>query len=82
MAHSAHTAAGVTLTTEVDATELVHLREQVKSHVEQQTGQTLSYNVLLAKLAAIALHELPYMMSRLVGDEIQRRSDCKHRHRR
>jgi pyruvate dehydrogenase E2 component (dihydrolipoamide acetyltransferase) len=71
MAQSAHTAAAVTLTTEVDATELVHLREQVKAHVEQQTGQTLSYNVLLAKLAAAALHELPYMMSRLVGNEIQ-----------
>jgi pyruvate dehydrogenase E2 component (dihydrolipoamide acetyltransferase) len=71
MSQSAQATAAVTLTTEVDATELVHLREQLKAHVEQQTGQSLSYNVLLAKLAAIALREFPYMLSRLVGDGIQ-----------
>ena len=70
MAQSAQSTASVTLTTETDATELVHLRDQVKEHVQQQTGQPLSYNVLLAKLAAICLHEFPYMKSRLVDGEI------------
>lgn len=70
MTQSAQTTASVTLTTEVDATELVHLREQIKDYVAQQTGEPLSYNVLLARLVAIALHEFPYMMSQLKGDEI------------
>lgn len=71
MSQSAQTAAAVTLTSEVDATELVHLREQIKSHIEQQTGAPLSYNVLLARLAAVALRELPYMTARLVGAELR-----------
>jgi len=70
MGESAHTTASVTLTTEVDATELVHLRDQIKEHVQKATGQSLSYNVLLARLVAMALRELPYMNSRLVGNEI------------
>ncbi len=70
MGESARTTASVTLTTEVNATELVHLREQIKDYVKKQVGQTVSYNVLLAKLLAIALREFPYMNSRLVGNEI------------
>ena len=70
MSQSSQTTASVTLTTELDVTEFVRLREQMKPRVEQQTGETLSYNVLLAKLAAIALRELPYMNARLAGDEI------------
>lgn len=70
MSQSAQSAAAVTLTSEVDATELVHLREQLKAHVEAQTGQPLSYNVLFAKLVAVTLREMPYMMSRLSGDLI------------
>jgi len=70
MSQSAQTAASVTLTTEIDATELVHLREQLKAHVEQQTGESLSYNVLLVKLVCAALHEFPYMNARISGDEI------------
>jgi pyruvate dehydrogenase E2 component (dihydrolipoamide acetyltransferase) len=70
MTQSAHTPAGVTLTTEVDAEELVHLREQIKAHVERQAGHALSYNVLLAKLCAVALGELPYMNTRLDGETV------------
>jgi pyruvate dehydrogenase E2 component (dihydrolipoamide acetyltransferase) len=70
MAESAHTAAAVTLTTEVDATELVHLREQIKEFVQKATGQNPSYNVLLAKISAIALREFPYMNNRIVGNEM------------
>lgn len=71
MAESAHSTAAVTLTSEVDATELVHLREQLKATVQQKTGQSLSYNVLLAKIAGLALESHPYMNVRLAGDSIE-----------
>lgn len=71
MSESAHTTAPVTLTAEVDATELVHLREQVKDHVQSRTGESLSYLVLLAKIVAIAMQKCPYMNVRQVGETIQ-----------
>lgn len=67
MAASAHTAAPVTLTSEVDATELVRLRKQL----QDDGGQPVpSYNDLLAKLAARALMEHPAANARLDGDSI------------
>jgi pyruvate dehydrogenase E2 component (dihydrolipoamide acetyltransferase) len=71
MAESSRSTAAVTLTTEVDATELVHLREQLKAAVQQKTGQSLSYNVLLAKICGLALESYPYMNVRLAGDSIE-----------
>lgn len=66
MAHSAHTTAPVTLTTEVDATELYNLRKQVKA-----SGRIVpSYNDLLAKLVSEALVEHPAINARFEGDEI------------
>jgi len=67
MATSAHTAAPVTLTTEADATELVRLRNQLKSDPSQPVP---SYNDLLAKLAAQALSEHPHVNARFDGDHI------------
>jgi pyruvate dehydrogenase E2 component (dihydrolipoamide acetyltransferase) len=55
MARSARTTAPVTLTTEVDATELVRLRETLKAASTDDPAP--SYNVLLAKLVALALLE-------------------------
>ncbi|MCC7354389.1 MAG: 2-oxo acid dehydrogenase subunit E2, partial [Anaerolineae bacterium] len=70
MAASAHTTAAVTLTTEVDATELVRLRRHLKSDGEM-TGQPVpSYNDLLAKIVAQALVEHPALNARLEGDKI------------
>ncbi len=55
MTASARTTAPVTLTTEVDATELVKLRQGLKASSQSDTRPVPSYNDLLAKLVAEAL---------------------------
>lgn len=70
MSHSAHTVAPVTLTTEVDATEMVRLRSTLKL---QDGGLGLpvpSYNDILAKICAQALMDFPMLNARLDGEEI------------
>jgi pyruvate dehydrogenase E2 component (dihydrolipoamide acetyltransferase) len=70
MSAGAHQTAPVTLTTEVDATELVRLRAQLK-HDPQVSAQPIpSYTDLLAKLAAHALLEHPALNARLEGESI------------
>jgi pyruvate dehydrogenase E2 component (dihydrolipoamide acetyltransferase) len=70
MATSAHTTAPVTLTSEVDATQLVALRKTLKEDAAS-SGQPLpSYNDLLAKLCSQALVEHPLVNARLEGNEI------------
>ncbi|MDE0632087.1 MAG: 2-oxo acid dehydrogenase subunit E2 [Caldilineaceae bacterium] len=59
MAESAHTTAPVTLTTEADATELVALREQLKSSYARRSLAVPSYNDIYLKLTAAALQEHP-----------------------
>src|SRR5690606_13552145 len=49
MSASAHTTVPVTLTTEVDATELVQLRQRLKRDAAATSQPTPSYNDLLAK---------------------------------
>jgi pyruvate dehydrogenase E2 component (dihydrolipoamide acetyltransferase) len=68
MAESHQTTAPVTLTMEVDATALVALREQLKAALAEELGFNLGYNDLLAKIAARALKEFPYMNVRLVEE--------------
>jgi pyruvate dehydrogenase E2 component (dihydrolipoamide acetyltransferase) len=70
MSASMHTTAPVTLTTEVDATELVKLRKQLKGDKVSADRPTPSYNDLLAKLCAVVLAEQPMLNARLEGDEI------------
>jgi pyruvate dehydrogenase E2 component (dihydrolipoamide acetyltransferase) len=70
MSESAHTTAPVTLTTEVDATELVRLREQLKADPAASQHPIPTYTDLLAKLSAHALREHPELNSRLEGEEI------------
>ncbi len=65
MAESVHTTARVTLVTEVDATELVALREQLKAKYTEAWGFAPGYNDLLALIVASALREFPYMNARL-----------------
>ena len=72
MAHSAHTTAPVTLTTEADATDLVRLRESLKMDVS--AGITPSYNVILAKLVAFGLMEHPDLNATMEGDDIVQRA--------
>jgi pyruvate dehydrogenase E2 component (dihydrolipoamide acetyltransferase) len=69
MAHSAHSTAPVTLTTEVEATEMVRLRESLQGLLaEAQPVPT--YNDILIKIVAQALTEHPALNSRLEEDEI------------
>jgi pyruvate dehydrogenase E2 component (dihydrolipoamide acetyltransferase) len=70
MAHSAHTAAPVTLTTEADATELAALRERIKRDIT--SGTAPSYTDLLTRLVALALLEHPHLNSAFAGDTIVR----------
>lgn len=65
MYESHQSTAPVTLTTEVDATAFVALREQLKSNLAKQLGFNVGYNDLMIKVAARALRELPYMNARL-----------------
>ncbi len=69
MATSVHTTAPVTLTTEVDATEIVRLRRQLQNDAGG-SGPTPSYNDILAKLTAQALLEHPALNARFEGDAI------------
>ncbi len=70
MSASAQQTAPVTLTTEVDATELVQLRKQLKQDAGATGQATPSYNDLLAKLVSEALKEHPTVNARFDGDDI------------
>ena len=72
MGTSVHTTARVTLMMEVDATELVAMRERLKARVSAAWGFAPGYNDLLAKIVAAALRAFPYMNARLAGDAIER----------
>ncbi len=71
MLHSAQSTAPVTLTTTVDATELVRLRKQFKASVANEAAVVPSYIDFLVKLLAIALQRHPLLNSRWEGDHIQ-----------
>ncbi|MBX3066088.1 MAG: 2-oxo acid dehydrogenase subunit E2 [Anaerolineae bacterium] len=70
MTASAHTVAPVTLTSEVDATELVRLRKQLKADSEAAGRPVPSYNDLLARLCAEALADYPYLNASWHEDHI------------
>ncbi len=70
MLESTHNTAAVTLNTEVDATALVALREQLKAAFTPRGYSVPSYNDLFAKLVATALQEHPLLNARWQGDEI------------
>lgn len=64
MVASLHTMAQLTMMAEVDATELVKLREQVKADFD------VTYTDLLVKAVAKTLQRHPALNSTLVGEEI------------
>ena len=66
MAASVHTSARVTLFREVDAGELVRLRERFKTQ-----GLSVSYNDLLVQMCAVALREHPAANARLGEGQIE-----------
>jgi pyruvate dehydrogenase E2 component (dihydrolipoamide acetyltransferase) len=63
MDRSARSVARVGLTLEADVTALTDWRQELEAK-----GTKVSYNVLLAKLVALALREFPYMNAQLVDD--------------
>jgi pyruvate dehydrogenase E2 component (dihydrolipoamide acetyltransferase) len=67
---SAQSTAPVTLMTEVDATELVNMRNQLNAGLSEKLGFRISYNAILVKITASALREFPYMNARQEGDYI------------
>ena len=64
MSESCRTTAPVTLTTRVDATNLVGLRKQFKS-VNTDSREVPSYSDFLVKLTALALRDYPMLHARL-----------------
>jgi pyruvate dehydrogenase E2 component (dihydrolipoamide acetyltransferase) len=70
MTTTMRTVTPVTLTTEVDASELVRLRQSLKAEARNASSDLPSYNDLLAKIASKALLEHPHMNARIEGDEI------------
>ena len=69
MAESSATTAAFTLTSEVDASALVHWRERLKAAAKP--GERVpTYNDLLIRLLVVALREYPRMNARLEGGEL------------
>lgn len=70
--HESHqTTAPVTLTTEVDATAFVELRERLKAGLAAELGFDIGYNDLLIRLVAHALRQFPYINARLDGERVR-----------
>ncbi|MBC8289569.1 MAG: 2-oxo acid dehydrogenase subunit E2 [Planctomycetes bacterium] len=67
MMATVHSTAAVTLTTRVDATSLVALRQQYQ---ESQTEHVPSYQDVVAKLTALALRQHPVMNSQWTDEGI------------
>jgi pyruvate dehydrogenase E2 component (dihydrolipoamide acetyltransferase) len=74
MAHSARTTAHCTITTEVNASELVKSRNTLLPEFEK-TGIDLTYTDLLTKAVALALKENPLLNSVYIEDEIRMSDD-------
>jgi pyruvate dehydrogenase E2 component (dihydrolipoamide acetyltransferase) len=70
MAHSARTTAHCTITTEVNASELVKYRNMLLPQFEK-AGLDLTYTDLLVKAVAMALEEHPLLNSVYVEDQIR-----------
>lgn len=70
MAESVQTTAPVTLTTEADASELVYLRNRVRSDRQTEPGRVPAYLDFLVRLAALALREHPAINVSLSGDAL------------
>jgi len=71
MSYSAKTAPQVTVTTEVDVSEVVRLREKLLPDLEAAIGVRLSYTDILVKVVAMALRQQPIFNSTLDGDLIR-----------
>jgi len=75
MSYSARTAPQVTITSEVDMSEVVKLREKLLPDFERTIGVHISYTDMLIKVVAMALRDEPIFNSRLEGDQIRLMED-------
>jgi pyruvate dehydrogenase E2 component (dihydrolipoamide acetyltransferase) len=71
MLESSQRTAAVTITTTVDATNLVNLRRQFKAVTEGGQGQPIGYTEIIVKLTALALAKHPMLNCRWSESEIQ-----------
>src|SRR5262249_918342 len=71
MLRSSQTTAAVTLTTTVDATNLVNLRQQFKAVGTVSGAPAIGYTDIVIKLAALALESHPMLNSSLAGEMIR-----------
>ncbi len=70
MLESKRTTAAVTITTTVDATNLVNLRQQFKAVVPTGLVPPIGYTDVVIKLTAMALQKHPLVNARWDGDKI------------
>ncbi|WP_077302151.1 dihydrolipoamide acetyltransferase family protein [Virgibacillus pantothenticus] len=70
MTESVQTIPHVTLTSEIDMSNAVSLREALLPTIEQQTGYRLSYTEIIMKAVSYALRLHPRLNASLVEDEI------------
>jgi pyruvate dehydrogenase E2 component (dihydrolipoamide acetyltransferase) len=70
MVQSAQTAAGVTLSTTVDATNLVNLRQQFKVVAGAGAAPSIAITDIVVKLTALAIDKHPLLKARWNGDKI------------
>jgi pyruvate dehydrogenase E2 component (dihydrolipoamide acetyltransferase) len=69
MAESQRTAAEVTLTRDVDATELVHLRERILEELSESDPRP-TYTDFLISIVALQLRQYPYLNATIDGERI------------
>jgi pyruvate dehydrogenase E2 component (dihydrolipoamide acetyltransferase) len=65
------TAAHVTITTSVDMTEAMALREGLAPEIERKAGTGVSYTDIIVKVVSGVLKEYPVLNSTLEGDKIK-----------
>jgi pyruvate dehydrogenase E2 component (dihydrolipoamide acetyltransferase) len=70
MVQSAQTTAGVTLSTTVDATNLVNLRQQFKAVAATGATPSIAFTDIIVKLTTLALEKHPLLNARWSGDKI------------
>jgi len=71
MLQSARMTAAVTITTTVDATNLVNLRQQFKAVVRPGEAPTIGYTDIVIKLTALALESHPLLNAAWNGEKIR-----------
>lgn len=70
MAYSAATAPHIVLTVRVDMSEASRLRTHVQEHLQQKTGQRVSFTAIIARAVAAVLPHHPYLNASLDGERI------------